>query len=135
MSKTTRRNLLKAAAGGSLTAGIGLALKSGAAPRAGTAPRQVTGHTHSPVFGPLASATVSFGQWPTDQPLDRSPNRSPLNQNVHQLAPHQVTIQAGGSVNFIMQEPTRSLFMATELSQGTSTHHYWFLQQSAERQY
>ena len=102
MSKTTRRNLLKAAAGGSLTAGIGLALKSGAAPRAGTAPRQVTGHTHSPVSGPLASATVSFGQWPTDPPLDRSPNRSPLNQNVHQLSPHQVTIQAGGSVNFII---------------------------------
>src|SRR5262245_40373469 len=104
MSKTTRRNLLKAATRNSLTAGIGLALKSGAAPQARTAPRQATGHTHSPFSGPLANATVSFGQWPTAPPLDRSPNRSPLNQNVHQLSPHQVTIQTRRSVNFIIAE-------------------------------
>ena len=103
MSKTTRRNLLKAAAGDSLTAaGIGLALKSGAAPRAGTAPRQVTGHTHSPISGPLASATVSFGQWPADSTVDRMRVANPGNRNIHQLIPNEVKIQAGGTVNFVV---------------------------------
>ena len=102
MSKTTRRNLLKAAAGGGLAAGIGLALKPGAAPGAATPAPQAEGHAHTPVSGYLASATVSFGQWPTDPPLDRSPNRSPLNRNVHQLVPNEVTIERGGAVNYII---------------------------------
>jgi hypothetical protein len=57
-------------------------------------------HDHRPVKGALASATVSFGQWKTDVPLDRYPNASPGGPNTHLLIPHQVTIKLGGSVNF-----------------------------------
>jgi len=72
--------------------------------------------------GPQASATVSFGQWqtgPADGPppvleLDRflPPNQSPRTRNNHQLIPNEVTIKAGGSVNFISNCSTR-------LEQGT----------------
>jgi plastocyanin len=54
--------------------------------------------------GSPAKATVSFGQWLTDPPLDRFPP-SPSNdrlRNEHQLIPHQVKIKAGGAVNFII---------------------------------
>jgi hypothetical protein len=59
-------------------------------------------HDHRPVKGALANATVSFGQWKTDPPLDRYPNTSPQAGNSHLLIPHQVTIKVGGSVNFII---------------------------------
>jgi hypothetical protein len=52
--------------------------------------------------GPLASATVSFGQWDLTQPLDRFPNNSPRQVNNHQLIPKEVVIKAGGSVNFVI---------------------------------
>ena len=52
--------------------------------------------------GPLANATVSFGQWQTDPPLDRFPNLSPRDRNNHELIPNEVTIKAGGAVNFII---------------------------------
>jgi plastocyanin len=51
-----------------------------------------------------ANATVSFGQWQTDPPLDRFPP-SPSNdrlRNEHQLIPNKVKIKAGGAVNFII---------------------------------
>jgi hypothetical protein len=48
------------------------------------------------------NATVSFGQWKTDPPLDRFPNASPRLNNNHQLIPNTATIKAGGSVNFII---------------------------------
>jgi hypothetical protein len=51
-----------------------------------------------------AKATVSFGQWQTDPPLDRFPP-SPSNdrlRNEHQLIPHKAKIKAGGAVNFII---------------------------------
>jgi plastocyanin len=51
-----------------------------------------------------ANATVSFGQWQTDPPLDRFPP-SPSNdrlRNEHRLIPHTVNIKAGGAVNFII---------------------------------
>jgi len=54
------------------------------------------------IDGPLANATVSFGQWQTDPPLDRFPNLSPRLRNNHQLISNDVTIKAGGSVNFII---------------------------------
>ena len=50
--------------------------------------------------GPLTNATVSFGAWMT--PLDRFPNASPRTANHHELLPNEVTIKAGGSVNFII---------------------------------
>jgi hypothetical protein len=52
--------------------------------------------------GTPTSATVSFGAWHTDPPLDRFPNSSPPDRNAHQLIPFNVTIAAGGTVNFII---------------------------------
>ena len=52
--------------------------------------------------GPLASATVSFGAWSTDPPLDRNLIASPNDRNVHLLIPYDVKIEAGGTVNFIV---------------------------------
>jgi len=59
-------------------------------------------HQHELMTGPLASATVSFGQWQTTPPLDRFPSVSDRTRNQHQLTPGEVTIKAGGSVNFII---------------------------------
>ena len=105
MTKTTsRRNLIKAAAVGSVAAGLGL--KSHAATRAEGAAQNPNDHEHhlGPVDGPYASATVSFGAFPADPDniMDRSPNRSPNNRNVHLLIPHEVTIKEGGTVNFLI---------------------------------
>ena len=60
------------------------------------------GHHHTQMDGPLAAATVSFGQWKTEPPLDRhaGPTAPPTNQ--HLLIPYMPTIKAGGSVNFII---------------------------------
>lgn len=58
-------------------------------------------HDHAQMDGPLASATVSFGQWKTDPPLDRMAG-SPPPANGHLVIPYEVTIRAGGSVNFII---------------------------------
>lgn len=54
------------------------------------------------IDGPLANATVSFGQWQTDPSLDRFPNLSPRLRNNHELIPNEVKIKAGGAVNFII---------------------------------
>jgi len=66
------------------------------------APAAKGAHQHEPVTGPLASATVSFGHWLTAPPLDRFPNLSPRTANGHQLIPHEVTVKAGGTVNFVI---------------------------------
>lgn len=58
-------------------------------------------HDHEAVTGPLAAATMSFGQWP--QGVDRFPNlAAPVIPNGHQLIPYEVKIKAGGAVNFII---------------------------------
>lgn len=62
------------------------------------------------IDGPLANATVSFGQWQTDPPFDRTLPLSPPStqgpndrtRNEHQLIPNAVEIKAGGAVNFII---------------------------------
>ena len=59
-------------------------------------------HDHRPVKGAQATATVSFGQWKTDSPVDRYPNAAPMAANGHLVIPHQVTIKAGGTVNFVI---------------------------------
>ncbi len=62
-------------------------------------------HGHGPhedLNGPLASATVAFGQWNADPVIDRFPNNSPRTQNNHHLIPGEAVIKAGGSVNFII---------------------------------
>lgn len=60
------------------------------------------GHDHSQVDGPLASATVSFGQWKTDPPLDRHAGPTPPPTNQHLLIPYMPKIKVGGSVSFII---------------------------------
>jgi hypothetical protein len=50
----------------------------------------------------LANATVSFGGWMTDPPLDRFPNENPIAPNHHRLTPTVATIRRGGTVNFII---------------------------------
>jgi hypothetical protein len=55
------------------------------------------------IDGPQANATVSFGQWQTDTPLDRIVADPPMGAgNNHELFPQIATIKAGGSVNFII---------------------------------
>ena len=107
MSKaTSRRNLLKIAAGGGIAAGLGMSMK----PASEAKPTEQWGHgghekKHRRVRGPLSNATVNFGVWAADplEPLDRSPNLAPLNRNVHLLVPDEVTIQSEGVVSFIVQ--------------------------------
>ena len=56
------------------------------------------------------NATVSFGQWQTGPApgpppvleLNRFHNLSPRDRNNHQLIPNDVTIKAGGAVNFLI---------------------------------
>jgi len=74
---------------------------------AGPTPREGERHNHDqrPVKGPLATATVSFGQWQTETPLDRYPYPPPPGPqpgNGHKLIPHQVAIKVGGFVNFVI---------------------------------
>ncbi|HEX4946342.1 MAG TPA: twin-arginine translocation signal domain-containing protein [Blastocatellia bacterium] len=100
MSKTTRRSLLKGATASSVAVGLSLTAKPNAATAGIDTDKE---HQHTPVNGPMANATVSFGQWSTDPPLDRFPNLgAPAKPNGHQLIPHEVTIKAGGTVNFII---------------------------------
>jgi len=102
----TRRNILKATGAGTLAAGLGLIAKQQMTGSifAQAKPQQIHDN-HQPIQGPLASATVSFGQWRTDfnPPLDRRLNTPPApTANHHLLTPFETTIQAGGSVNFII---------------------------------
>ena len=55
-----------------------------------------------PISGPLANATVSFGAWQTDPPLDRFPNLAPPPRNQHDILPNTVLISRGGAVNYII---------------------------------
>src|SRR5688572_24346056 len=102
--KTTRRNLLKVAAAGGASAAIGLTLRPETS-GIGTATAAAQGHSHAAISGPMASATMTFGSWQTDPPLDRFtvPTPAPPNtRNHYPITPNEVTIQAGGTVNFII---------------------------------
>jgi plastocyanin len=62
-------------------------------------------HRHDPtqIDGPLANATVSFGQWLTDPAVDRfATGGNTRTQNQHKVIPYNATIKAGGSVSFII---------------------------------
>lgn len=65
---------------------------------------QDQGHAHDNVDGELANATVSFGNWRTDPPINRfdAATANPRTQNGHQLIPHIARIKVGGTVNFII---------------------------------
>jgi hypothetical protein len=59
------------------------------------------GHAHDPLGGPLANATVSFGQWLFGQ--DRvAVDPPPPPANGHAVLPFTATVKAGGAVNFII---------------------------------
>jgi hypothetical protein len=62
-------------------------------------------HHHTPLSGPLAGATVSFGAWPASPEIVQNrfttPN-APVAPNTHQLLPYLTTIKEGGAVNFIV---------------------------------
>ena len=59
------------------------------------------GHDSFQVDGPLASATVSFGQWM--MPLDRfTAVSNTRTSNQHKVIPYEVKIKAGGSVSYII---------------------------------
>jgi hypothetical protein len=96
---------------GAGSAAAAAALTGSAAAAGTTAARKETqvdrsSHGHRPVTGPLATATVSFGEWQTEVPLDRYPPAPPIPPpppgGGHLLIPHQVTIKVGGTVNFII---------------------------------
>jgi plastocyanin len=103
MFKTRRRDLF-GFAGGGLAATLGWALSGKGTTYASDSvdQAQLEHGNHLQISGLLANATVSFGQWPTDPPLDRHQNLAPLNRNGHQLIPNVTTIKAGGTVNFII---------------------------------
>jgi hypothetical protein len=56
----------------------------------------------NPLDGLLANATVTFGEWQTEPAIDRFPNASPGNVNLHLILPRQAVIRAGGSINFVI---------------------------------
>ena len=114
MEKTTRRNLLKAAAVGGVTAtGLGSVLGAGrgvaALGAAEQKPDRGSEHAHDnrPLTDKRAHAVVSFGQWDVDpaNPLDRQPvNTEPetRTRNIHLMLPFEAEIDAGGAVSFII---------------------------------
>ena len=75
-----------------------------AATSLGTAAVSAAGpqHVHGVMDGPLAHATVSFGQWRTDPVIDRFPANNPRTQNNHAMMPYTPTIKAGGSVGLLI---------------------------------
>ncbi len=104
MERTTRRNLLKAAALGSVTAtGLGAVLA------AEQKPGQGSEHAHDirPLTDKRAHAVVAFGQWDVDtaEPFDREPiNTDTENRvrNIHLALPFEAEIDAGGAVSFVI---------------------------------
>ena len=125
MEKTTRRNLLKVAAASGVSAALGVATKTEARAQQSSAPDETQRHGHHDIStvgthqpGTLAvsarrqtpprmvatfpEATVSFGYFPADATVDRMQVVNPGNRNGHQMIPNQVTIRAGGMVNFII---------------------------------
>ncbi len=102
MEKTTRRNLLRAAAaGGVAAAGLGAVIRS---ERTVAAVGQEEHGQHRPISGNLAQATVSFGQWDAnpDNAFDRQPVNSDRTRNIHALLPFEAEIKEGGAVSFII---------------------------------
>lgn len=124
MEKTTRRNLLKAAAvGGVAATGLGAIVGSNKAlalsrVQSGSEGGEGGEHDHGDdddeqerLSGRRAHATVAFGQWDATKslpesapgtPLDRHPLNSPNNRNVHKVLPFEAEIEVGGAVSFLI---------------------------------
>lgn len=84
MTATSRRNILKTMVAGGVL---------------GTAPLAAQ-HAQGRIPGPLAHATVAFGQWNT--PMDRFDGAFTPADVGHHVSPLEVTIAAGGSVSFLI---------------------------------
>jgi plastocyanin len=87
--------------------GVGsAALVTGGGALASVAASAAQGHAHTQMDGPLATATVSFGQWPVGTaaaPIDRMAIPfAPQAPNGHLLIPRTPTIKAGGTVNYVI---------------------------------
>lgn len=92
-----REFVQKASIGAAALAALGPSHSAGASTR--RSPQQ----HHTPMSGPLATATVSFGAWAAG--TNRRPNivaAAGLANNIHALIPYEVTIKAGGTVNYII---------------------------------
>jgi len=94
-----RREFVEKLGAGSAVAVAGGVLAGSLTQRSAEA--QESEHDHTPISGPLATATVSFGAWPPHDRLAPLPPNTPP-PNVHQLIPNTTTIKAGGTVNFIV---------------------------------
>ena len=83
------------------SAGIVAAATIGHGVRTSAAEQHV--HDGTQLDGPLANATVSFGQWLTTPVVDRFVGGgNTRTENQHRMLPYNVTIKAGGSVSFII---------------------------------
>ena len=106
MEKTTRRGLLKVAAASGVSAIWGAATRTEARAQQSSAADEAEIHAHAGtsvgMMGPISEATVSFGYYPADGTVDRMKVAAPGNRNGHVMIPNQVTIRAGGMVNFIV---------------------------------
>jgi len=106
MSKTTRRNLLKAAGAAGVAAGVGALIKSetvGPVTPALAAEEHDHDDDGKPLSGSLANATVTFGGWQSGPaPFDRFVNPNDRTRNHHRLTPNVAKIEEGGTVNFIV---------------------------------
>ncbi|HUQ88512.1 MAG TPA: twin-arginine translocation signal domain-containing protein [Vicinamibacterales bacterium] len=104
MERTTRRNLLKAAAMGGATATGLTAVFAAESNAAAQKPGQGSEHAHDnrPLTGKRANVLVTFGQWDVDPdaPFDRQPNVSTRTRNIHRLLPFEAEVDAGGAVSF-----------------------------------
>ena len=98
-----RREFVKTAGISSAALAFPALAEAAAAKAAGQTDAHEHGHDggdRDDLKGPLALATMAFGEWNTDPVIDRFPNNSPRTQNNHFLLPAEVTIKAGGAVNF-----------------------------------
>ena len=106
MEKKTRRGLLKVAAASGVTVIWGAATRAEVRAQQSAAADETEIHAHAGTsmgrMGPISEATVSFGYYPADATVDRMQVATPGNRNGHVIIPNQVTIRAGGMVNFIV---------------------------------
>jgi plastocyanin len=107
MEKTTRRNLLKAAAVGGVTATGLAAMVTGTSSAAAQQPGRGNEHAHDNRrnSGKRALAVVSFGQWDANValPFDRHPidtEAERRTRNIHLVLPFRAEVDAGGAVSF-----------------------------------
>ena len=104
MKTTTRRNLLRAAAVGGVTA-VGLGMAKLGASEAATSHSEHGAHQSGGDHDRRSNHTVSFGNWSpsTAAPLDRmTGDPNPRTRNGHFLIPDPVQVHESDTVSFII---------------------------------